>query len=88
MIKIDDEGAEISVLSTAKKIKEKYKPNFLVEGLSKEELEEQLNFFKTYEYIALKIIRGKIYFVKNEKIFEKCREIDRNTIFIPSDNLN
>ncbi len=88
MIKIDVEGAEISVLSTAMKIIENYKPNFLVEGLSKKELKEQLDFFKSYDYIALKIIRGKIYFVKNEKIFEKCREIDRNTIFIPSDNLN
>ena len=88
MIKIDVEGAELLVLNGTKKIIEKYKPNFLIEGLTKQELREQIDFFKPYEYVALKIINGKIHFVENEEIYDKCRETDRNTIFIPSTNLD
>ena len=88
MIKIDVEGAEISVLNGTKKIIEKYKPNFLIEGLTKPELREQIDFFKPYKYIALKIINGKIFFVENEEIYDRCRDTDRNTIFIPSTNLD
>ena len=84
MIKIDVEGAEMDVLNSCPKIIEKYSPNFLVESLSKKELGEQINFFKLYGYTGLKIINEKIYFVKDQEIFEKCREVDRNTIFIPS----
>ena len=58
MIKIDVEGTEVSVLNGTKKIIEKYSPNFLIEGLTKQELREQIDFFKPYNYIALKIING------------------------------
>ena len=88
MIKIDVEGTEVSVLNGSKKIIEKYSPNFLIEGLTKQELREQIDFFKPYNYIALKIINGKIFFVHNEEIHDKCRETDRNTIFMPSPNLD
>ena len=88
MIKIDVEGAELLALNGTKKIIEKYKPNFLIEGLTQQELREQIDFFKPYEYVALKIINGKIHFVENEEIYDKCRETDRNTIFIPSTNLD
>jgi hypothetical protein len=88
MIKMDVEGAELLVLNGTKKIIEKYKPNFLIEGLTKQELRKQIDFFKPYEYVALKIINGKIHFVENEEIYDKCRETDRNTIFIPSTNLD
>ena len=84
---MDVEGAEMSVLSSARRIIEKYTPNFLIEGLSKDELKEQINFFRSYEYVALKLINGSIFFVENEQIYDKCREVDRNTVFIPSTNL-
>jgi len=87
MIKIDVEGAEMSVLRSARRIIEKFSPNFLIEGLSKDELKEQINFFRSYEYVALKLINGSIFFVDNEQIYDKCREVDRNTVFIPSTNL-
>ena len=77
----------MSVLSSARRIIEKYTPNFLIEGLSKDELKEQINFFRSYEYVALKLINGSIFFVENEQIYDKCREVDRNTVFIPSTNL-
>ena len=70
MIKVDVEGAEMSVLSSARRIIEKYTPNFLIEGLSKDELKEQINFFRSYEYVALKLINGSIFFVENEQIYD------------------
>ena len=84
MIKIDVEGGEMDVLNSSHKLIQACSPNFLVEGLTKEELKQQISFFKSYDYVALKIIKDNIYFVKDENIFDKCREVDRNTIFIPS----
>jgi FkbM family methyltransferase len=84
MIKIDVEGGEMDVLNSAHKLVRTCSPNFLIESLTKEELANQIDFFKSYEYVALKIIKDDIYFVKDQDIFDMCREIDRNTIFIPS----
>ena len=58
--------------------------NFLIESLTKDELRNQIDFFKAYDYVALKIIRDDIFFVSSDEIFDNCREVDRNTIFIPA----
>ena len=84
MVKIDVEGGEMDVLNSSHKLIEKSAPNFLIESLNKEELLNQISFFNSYEYVALKVIKDDIFFVKDEHIFDKCRDIDRNTIFIPS----
>lgn len=84
MVKIDVEGGEMDVLNSSRKLIEKSSPNFLIESLNKEELLNQISFFNSYEYVALKVIKDDIFFVKDEHIFDKCRDIDRNTIFIPS----
>ena len=84
MVKIDVEGGEMDVLNSSHKLIEKSAPNFLIESLNKQELLNQISFFNSYEYVALKVIKDDIFFVKDEHIFDKCRDIDRNTIFIPS----
>lgn len=84
MIKVDVEGGEMDVLNSSQKLIQKHSPNFLIEGLTKDELRQQISFFKSHEYVALKIIGDNIYFVSDEHIFDRCREVDRNTIFIPS----
>ena len=84
MIKIDVEGGELDVLNSSQKLIQRCWPNFLIEGLTKNELMEQINFFKSFGYIGLKIIKDDIFFVKDENIFDKCRKVDRNTIFIPT----
>ena len=74
----------MDVLNSSLKLIEKSAPNFLIESLNKQELLNQISFFNSYEYVALKVIKDDIFFVKDEHIFDKCRDIDRNTIFIPS----
>ena len=84
MIKIDVEGNEMSVLESGINLIAKQKPNFLIESLCKQELKAQIDFFEKNDYVALKIIRDDLLFVKDESIFDKCRGVDRNTIFIPN----
>ena len=83
-IKIDVEGGEMDVLNSGRNLIDAQRPNFLIESLTKDELRNQIDFFKAYNYVALKIIRDDIFFVSSDEIFDNCREVDRNTIFIPA----
>jgi FkbM family methyltransferase len=84
MVKIDVEGGEMDVLNSGRNLIDAQRPNFLIESLTKDELRNQIDFFKAYNYVALKIIRDDIFFVSSDEIFNNCREVDRNTIFIPA----
>jgi FkbM family methyltransferase len=75
MVKIDVEGGEMDVLNSGRNLIDAQRPNFLIESLTKDELRNQIDFFKAYNYVA---------FVSSDEIFNNCREVDRNTIFIPA----
>lgn len=84
MIKIDVEGNEMDVLTSGSNLIEKQRPNLLIESLTKSEFKNQLTFFRDLDYVALRIIDGEIFFVKDESIFDQCNKYDLNTIFIPT----